>query len=747
MGRVDWRSRRLAKLAVCAGTAVPWVLGGAVVLAVTSGEALVPGDERATGKHVSAAHVERGRSDETSKSAQPPATVLPGLAVVGTGTGGPPGGGVAGGNIRHPDDLINRPGEMEFSGQVIVLPRTAEQIAIELRVDREEASRRLEEALAGFEPRVVQHVESTGELIVRVPAGIDDAAYCLSLRETGLFTFVTPDWLCSPISGVDDPMFPNQWQHAALQSDKVWDITRGADDVIVAVVDTGVDAWHPDLNSVLVLPGHNSVGKSAFAPVGGAFSDVSLIGHGTRCAGLVAASADNGQGIAGLAPGVRVLAVRCTNQPSGTALLSDMLNGAEWAARNGAQVVSLSFSGVTSPSVGIRGSVLKSLGSLMFFAAGNSGAELSAAADWSDVVIVSALDKSDSRYTDSNFGLPVDIAAPGVEVLTTLPQNRYVSATGTSFAAPQAAAAAAILWSISPAISADDVQTLLVSSSIDIFEPGRDVFSGTGRLSPLRAAQRLMGLSGDTLGASTLFMPSPGLRMTICDLSNVRIPTTSNTIYAGDDSSLFMPSLTPLTAEIIQTSPDINFAPGALVFPQGGNENNGIAAIFEGYILIESSGLKTFSLSSIDPARLTIDGLLVINNDGRHDLQERTGSIRLQAGYHAVKVEYYAHNENTALVLSTVEQSGLRVPVPASKFARVITPLDVADIADWRGEPGRNGHIDEGDYNLFFSSFFFPNYGGQLYADVADDAGNPGPNGVVNEGDYNAFFFWFFAAR
>jgi len=738
MGRMTRKPLCICTLALCAGTV--WSCAGSAL--AFSGFASNERTQRDS-PQTTASEKKRGKrlSSGDSLEATLKVNVAPLTSFV------VPGAGPVGAGVRHPDDLINRPGETEFSGQIILLPRTVEQIASSIGMDVEQARLRLDAALAGFADRVVQRIESTGEFVVRVPAGIDDAAYCRSLRDTGLFTFVTPDWLCYPLSGVDDPLFANQWQHAALQSDKLWDFTQGSDDVILAIVDTGVDAWHPDLNSVLVFPGHNTVGKSAFAPAGGNFSDVSLIGHGTRCAGLASASANNGQGIAGLAPGVRVLAVRCTNQPSGAALLSDMLNGAEWASRNGAQVVSLSFSGVTSPSVGIRGSVLKSLGSLMFFAAGNSGAELSAAADWSDVVIVSALDLSDARYSDSNFGLPIDLAAPGVSVLTTLPQNRYVSATGTSFATPQAAAAAALLWSISPAISANDVQTLLISTAIDIFEPGRDASSGTGRLSPLRASRTLLGFTGETLASSPLSFPIPGLRMTAYDLSSVQIPSADGLIGSGDDSLRFMPALSQLAAEAVLVSADINYAPGALVFPQGVGAGQGVGAIFDGYLLIESTGLKTFALSSIGASRLLINDLLVINNDGRHDLQERTGSIRLQAGYHAVRVEYYAHNQNTAVVLSTVDPAGVRSPVPASRFVRVITPLDVADIADWRGEPGRNGHIDEGDYNLFFSAFFFPNYNGQLYADVADDAGNPGPNGVVNEGDYNAFFFWFFAGR
>ncbi|MBL0868967.1 MAG: S8 family serine peptidase [Phycisphaerales bacterium] len=733
MSRKTGQHVRVWALALCAGSGLSCLHAGWA----STADARLHAVSKVEQAHESTSGQQRGVGESTSLTSPTPLVAGNSGPTRGSGPGNP--------QVRHPDDLVNRPGELEFSGQVIVLPRTIEQIAAAHGVDHAQAQGLLDEAVAAFEARVVQRVESTGEMIVRVPAGIDDAAYCLSLRETGLFAFVTPDWLCYPVSGVDDPLFPNQWQHRALQSDRVWDITQGSDDVILAIVDTGVDAFHPDLNSVLVLPGHNSVGKSAFAPVGGAFNDVSLIGHGTRCAGLAAASANNGQGVSGLAPGVRVLAVRCTNQPSGAALLSDMLNGAEWASRSGAQIVSLSFSGVTSPSVGIRGSVLKSLGSLMFFAAGNSGAELSAAADWSDVVIVSAVDFSDARYTDSNFGQPVDVAAPGVAVLTTLPQNRYVSATGTSFAAPQAAAAAALLWSISPAISPDDVQSLLVSSAIDIFEPGRDVFSGGGRLSPLRAAQQLLSLSGEYLAPSALAFPTPGLRATFYDLTNAQIPVASDQSGSGDDSLKFMPVLSQLSAESVVISPDINYAPGALVFPQNGGPNRGVGVTFDGFVQIDSTGLKTFALSNIDSARLTIDGLLVINNDGRHDLQERTGSLRLQAGYHSIRVEYYSHNENTAVVLSTVNQAGVRTPIPASKFVRVITSLDVADIADWSGEPGRNGHIDEGDYNLFFTSFFFPNYGGQLYADVADDAGNPGPNGVVNEGDYNAFFFWYFA--
>ncbi len=626
--------------------------------------------------------------------------------------------------LLDPSDVVGRPGEFQLSGRVILRPRIG-------RDGHPLPSR----ALSQLKNRLISVVESTSEHIVRVPDNETDADFVRRMRATGEFEFVTPDWLCFP-AGSGDPLTAQQWHHTALQTREAWSTTEGTSDVIVAVVDSGVDSAHPDLAASLVLPGHNSVGTSALANAGGAFSDISSTGHGTRCAGVVAAQSNNNLGGAGVAPGVLVLPVRCTNNASGTAFLSDILNGAEWASRNGAQVVSVSYNGVSSPSVGLRGSVLKSFGSLLIFAAGNSGAELSSAADWPDVVIVSALDRADHRYSQSNFGSPIDLAAPGVDILTTMTQNRYTLSTGTSFASPQAAGVAALIWSIASAVSPDDIQTVLTSSAIDIGPPGEDAEFGAGRLN---AAQALAVQQGQFLGSLRPTGPlesSPGLNVEFYDTVQ-----TDSFLPAFDE-------LLPTASGVIRS---LTIGPG-FVTPAG-NAQGSSAALLTGYLRAATTGEHSFSITSYGNTRMYIGGTLVMNAEGGTSVIQATSSISLNAGLHTMRIEYACPDQNSVLIVQMRAPGQLDyLPVDQVVLARDFDRTDALDIADDSGSPlprnaaptAVNNGVTEGDYNLFFRAVFSDDLDFALYADVADDAGLAGPNGRITEGDYNFFIRRYF---
>ncbi|CAN5728680.1 hypothetical protein BH11PLA1_BH11PLA1_05720 [soil metagenome] len=626
-------------------------------------------------------------------------------------------------DILDPSDTWTRPGVQELSGRIIARPWPRATLRAHGYTPAQ-ADALIERAVRRLMPQRIATVASTGELLCEVPAGTLDDAFILTLRATGDYQFVTPDWLCFPAS--DDPMYPQQWQLPVLQMPQAWALTAGSPEVTIAIVDSGIDINHPDLVPNIRLPGHNSVGLPADAAAQGPCTEIGTQSHGTRCAGIAAAAFNNAVGIAGIAPRTHLLAVRCTNSPSGAALLSDMLNGAEWAARNGASVVNCSFSGVASPSVGLRGTVLKDFGALLFFAAGNSNSELSPAADWQDVIIVGALGRDDTRYAGGNYGVPIDLTAPGTDILSTLSQNRYGTSTGTSFACPQAAAVAALLWSAAPAVSPNDVQNALLGGTIDLGDIGKDADFGFGRLNALRALSAINVTLPVLLDAQLQESAVPGLRASYYEL----------------DDPQEIPDFSPLLPRVVTTSESINFQPGELALPAG--DAGGIGVVFEGFFRATTAGTHTFTLDSVDGARLYVQGSLLVNNDLRHDRQAASASVGLRAGLHPIRLEYFCHNSNTTLILRVRTGSTQAVAVAASSFARVLRAVDVCDIADSAGDPGANGLVNEGDYNLFFSAFFSANQLFQLNADISDDRGTPGANGRVNEGDYNAFFNYFF---
>lgn len=278
----------------------------------------------------------------------------------------------------------------------------------------------------------------------------------------------------------DDPLRPRQWGLTTLAAEQTW--AQGpAGGTLVAVIDTGVDATHPDLAGVTV-PGLDLVGA------GDGRTD--LHGHGTHVAGVAAAVGGNGIGGAGLAQGARVLPVRALDA-DGSGYDSDVAKGIAWAVDSGAKVVNLSLGGPRQSSV-LTASIDYALskGAVVVAAAGNAGAAgdpVLYPAATRGVVAVGAVATDDSRPDWSSSGSHLAVAAPGVGILSTVPGGGHASWDGTSMAAPFVAAAAALVLSDEPALTPDAVRTRLMSTARDVGAPGFDNLTGAGVLDVVAA--------------------------------------------------------------------------------------------------------------------------------------------------------------------------------------------------------------------------------------------------------------------
>jgi len=367
-----------------------------------------------------------------------------------------------------------RPGVNEFSGRMIVRPHQAADLAVKgltasrIVAIREGASMRLDDLRIRYESDVDEH-------IVAVPAGFDENSFAALLMATGDYEYVEPDWICYPIDTTpNDPSYNQQWHHPKIESPKAWDISTGSLNRTAAFVDTGVDKGHEDLSAHLV-PGYNSQDRLTEAQ-GGQVSDVN--GHGTAVCGCIGAIGNNSKGVAGVNWTVSLMPIRTTNSSSGSAYLTDLTHGARWAAQNGAQTVSVSYSGVEGSTVQTAGADVKSNGGLLIWAAGNSGQNLSWF-DHADVIIAGATTQSDSRASFSNYGQAIDVMAPGVDVYTTRRYGGYTSVDGTSFSAPLTNGLCALIWGTTPSSSPDDVEQFLFSGCDDI---GSSSNYGHGRI-------------------------------------------------------------------------------------------------------------------------------------------------------------------------------------------------------------------------------------------------------------------------
>jgi thermitase len=218
-----------------------------------------------------------------------------------------------------------------------------------------------------------------------------------------------------------------------------WDYTRGSSGQEIAVLDTGVDYNHPDLDGK-TLRGYDFVDNDYYP--------MDLNGHGTHVAGTAAAETSNGAGIAGMAPNTKILAVRVLDA-SGNGSLTDIADGIRYAADQGAEVINLSL-GCDCSTTTLQNAVnyAWNKGSVVVAAAGNDGVSTTfEPASYSNVIAVGAVDSRDRRASFSNYGSWVDVTAPGVDIAATVPNNGYAYMSGTSMASPHVAGLAGLLAS------------------------------------------------------------------------------------------------------------------------------------------------------------------------------------------------------------------------------------------------------------------------------------------------------------
>lgn len=257
-----------------------------------------------------------------------------------------------------------------------------------------------------------------------------------------------------------DPEFSNQWWLRAVGALGLWPIGQGRG-IKVALVDSGVSLAHPDLAANLDAGGYD-FGDDDPDPNDG-------LGHGTGVAGVLAAVANNGVGIAGLAPAVRVLPIKVSVADTSAFTASTVAQAVDYAVAKGARVINLSVT-FDQPTELLRLSIRSALdrGIAVVAAAGNSAGPVAFPANLPGVIAVAATDRQGGLYITSNRGPEVAIAAPGADILTTTLRAGYASQNGTSFAAPMVAGAMAALMSINDSLPVATLVSLLRSAAIPV---------------------------------------------------------------------------------------------------------------------------------------------------------------------------------------------------------------------------------------------------------------------------------------
>jgi thermitase len=323
--------------------------------------------------------------------------------------------------------------------------------------------------------------------VVRLRPGRSvDAAIAAYARLPGV-EYAEPNYIArTALASPNDPSFGSQWNMTRIAAVTGWSTYPGTYATLggarIAILDTGVDTTHPDLD------GHVLAGQGASCLTGVCVSATAndQHGHGSHVAGIAAAETNNATGVAGVAYTSQLVPVQVLGA-NGSGSYASIAAGIDWAVASGARVINMSLSG-TSPSATLCDAVSRAVASgvVVVAAAGNNSTSSAAyPAACPGAVGVSATDSGDRLASYSNYGSTnnVFVAAPGSSILSTSMQGGYATLSGTSMAAPHVAGLAALLLGQSPGRSAADVKRILASSSEKIgsvYLYGGDPFATCG---------------------------------------------------------------------------------------------------------------------------------------------------------------------------------------------------------------------------------------------------------------------------
>lgn len=385
-----------------------------------------------------------------------------------------------------------------------------------------------------------RELEGIGVQVWQVPAG-KELEVVKSLNADPRVEYAEPNYLYRAFILPNDPGYPNQWGLTKVNAPTAWDTTTGDASIVIAVIDTGIDENHPDLKGKIwqnpnEIPGNNidddgngyvdDVNGYDFCsecPGSGGTNPHDLNGHGTHVSGIAAAITNNGTGVAGISWGAKILPIRVLDASGGNGKNTDLIDGINYAWQNGAKVINLSLGGINySQSVQDAVNAAYANGALVVAAMGNSrdeGNPTMYPAALNHVFAVSATTRNDTYAYYSQYGNHVDIAAPGGEmsflgdsngIFSTLPTydhflhteygyaKNYDYLQGTSQATPMVSGLAALVWSVNPSLTPDEVEAIIENTAVDLGPAGWDQNYGWGRIDAA-AALAATGIHAPTL--------------------------------------------------------------------------------------------------------------------------------------------------------------------------------------------------------------------------------------------------------
>jgi len=360
--------------------------------------------------------------------------------------------------------------------------------------------------------QVADYIPELNVLVITMDA--NDTGRTRSALDSGLVNYIEPDGMVTGDFLVAEPALLDEtmtYGEHVVQAPEAWALLdQPQRDVVVAVIDTGINANHPEFSGRLV-PGYDYVNFDE--------TPEDDHGHGTHVAGIVAAGI-NGAGLAGICPTCKIMPVKVLNS-SNQGTWSVVVRGINFAVEHGADVINLSL-GAASGSETVRLAIEAAVeaGVVVVAAAGNNASSAPYyPAAYPGVIGVSATDNQDKLWGLSNYGENIDLAAPGYRIYSTyhdLNTGGYAYMTGTSMAAPFVSGLSALAAAYAPtALTADATLALMTANSDDLGSTGWDQYFGHGRLNVCKAMSAALGVDSNTCSnsggnqtpAGTIFLP------------------------------------------------------------------------------------------------------------------------------------------------------------------------------------------------------------------------------------------------
>ena len=382
-----------------------------------------------------------------------------------------------------------------------------------------------------FGTTILKRFKIIGAYHLRIQRNHEVSALVAQFLKHPAIEYAEPNYIVHTEAIPNDPGFDQLWglnntgqtggtPDADIDAPEAWDISTGSTNVIVGVIDSGIDYTHPDLaTNIWTNPGEipdngidddrngyvDDIHGYDFANNDSAPMDDN--GHGTHVSGIIGAVGNNLIGVVGVSPNVRLMALKFTNN-MGIGSVVNAILAIEYATLMGANLTNNSWGGVV-PSLALKDAI--ATGPLFVAAAGNIGQNIDrmlvfpASYGLKNMIVVAATDRNAMLASFSDYGSrSVDLGAPGVTILSTIPNNDYMAFSGTSVATPYVSGVAALIFAVNPAASVIEVKNLLLNS-VDLVPSlkGKTVTGGR-----LNAAKALALVARPNVSQSPVLSPS-----------------------------------------------------------------------------------------------------------------------------------------------------------------------------------------------------------------------------------------------